>query len=134
MSDFTTLSENDWHQLRREREEMLLFASSRDDIDGVIDESLLESDDDMESDAEKAQKETEGGEAVNGVLQEYMTDILGKVKRQIDSYGRPDCYAWGTFWEHPKDPLFALQASATSSSGVSPTALYHLDVFICLPD
>ena len=134
MSDFTTLSENDWHQLRREREEMLLFASSRDDIDGVIDESLLESDDDMESDAEKAQKETEGEEAVNGVLQEYMTDILGKVKRQIDSYGRPDCYAHGTFWEHPKDPLFALQASATSSSGVSPTALYHLDVFIWIPD
>ena len=81
---------------------MLLFTSSRDDIDGVIDESLLESDDDMESDAEKAQKETEGEEAVNGVLQEYMTDILEKVKRQIDSYGRPDCYAHGNFWEHPK--------------------------------
>ena len=70
---------------------MLLLASSRDDIDGIIVESLLESNDDIESDAEKAQNETEGGEAVNGMLQGYMTDILGKVKRQIDFYGRPDC-------------------------------------------
>ena len=29
---------------------------------------------------------------------------------------------------------FALQVSATSTSGVSPAALYHLDVFIWLPD
>jgi len=131
--DFTTLSESDWHQLRREREEMLLFTSFRDDVNGVIDESLLEGDDDVEFDAEKVQKETEGEEAVNGVLQEYMTDILGKVKRQIDSYGTPDCYTRGTFWEHPKDPLFALHTSATRATGVSPTELYHLDVFHLAP-
>jgi len=113
---------------------MLPFASSRDETDGVIDESLLEGDDDMEFDAANAQKETEGEEAINGVLQEYMADILAKVKRQIDSHGRPDCYTRGTFWEHPKDPLFALQASATRITGLSPTELYHLDVFIWLPD
>lgn len=132
--DFTTLSESDWHQLRREREEMLASASSRDRVDGVIDESLLDGDDDMDFDAENAQKETEADETVNGVLQEYMADVLGRIKRQIDSRGRPDCYANGTFWEHPKDPLFALQASATRATGVSPTELYHLDVFIWLPD
>ena len=77
---------------------MLLFASSRDEVDGVIDESLLEGDDDdMEFDATKAQKETEEEEAVSGVLQEYMADILEEVKRQIDSHGRPDCYTRGTF-------------------------------------
>jgi len=113
---------------------MLLFASSRNEVDGVIDESLLEGDDDMEFDATKAQKETEEEEAVSGVLQEYMADILGKVKRQIDSHGRPDCYTRGTFWEHAKDPLFALQASAICATGVSSTKLYHLDVFIWLPD
>ena len=32
---------------------MLLFTSSRDDVNGVIDESLLEGDDDVEFDAEK---------------------------------------------------------------------------------
>ena len=36
---------------------MLLFASSRDEVDGVIDESLLKGDDDVELDAEKVQKE-----------------------------------------------------------------------------
>jgi len=113
---------------------MLLFASSRDETDGVIDESLLEGDDDMEFDAANAQKETEGEEAINDVLQEYMADILAKVKRQIDFHGRPDCYASGTYWKHPKDPLFALQASATRATGLSPTELYHLDVFIWLPD
>jgi hypothetical protein len=109
-------------------------ASSRDRVDGVIDESLLDGDDDMDFDAENAQKETEADETVNGVLQEYMADILGRIKQQIDSRGRPDCYANGTFWERPKDPLFALQASATRATGVSPTELYHLDVFIWLPD
>jgi hypothetical protein len=113
---------------------MLLSASSGDRIDGVIDESLLEGDDDMDFDAENAQKETEADDAANGVLQEYMADILGRIKQQIDSHGRPNCYANGTFWEHPKDPLFALQASATCATGISPTELYHLDVFIWLPD
>ena len=113
---------------------MLLSALCRDGIGGVIDESLLEGDDDMEFDADNAQRETEAEEAVTGVLQEYMADVLGKIRRQIDSYGCPDCYAHGTFWECPKDPLFAMQASATRATGVSPTELYHLDVFIWLPD
>jgi hypothetical protein len=113
---------------------MLLSASSGDGIGGVIDESILEGDDDMEFDANNAQRETEAEEAVTGVLQEYMAGVLGKIKRQIDSYGRPDCYAHGTFWERPKDPFFAMQASATRATGVSPTELYHLDVFIWLPD
>jgi hypothetical protein len=84
---------------------MLLFTSSRHKTDGVINESLLE---DMEFDAANTQKEIEGEEAINSVLQEYMTDILAKVKRQIDSHGCPDCYTHGTFWEHPKDSLFSL--------------------------
>jgi hypothetical protein len=105
MGDFTTLSESDWHQLRQERGEMLLSASPRDSVDSVIDESLLDGDDDMDFDAENAQKETEADETVNGVLQEYMADILGRIKRQIESRGCPDCYANGTFWEHPKDPV-----------------------------
>jgi hypothetical protein len=113
---------------------MLLFASSRDEVGHVIDESLLEGDDDMEFDAANAQRESEGEDAVNGVLQEYMTDILEKVKRQIHICGIPDCYSCGTFWEHPKDPLFALQASAARATGVYPTELYHLDIFIWLPD
>ncbi|KIM88469.1 hypothetical protein PILCRDRAFT_3452 [Piloderma croceum F 1598] len=105
-----------------------------DRVDGVIDESLLDGDDDMDFDAQNAQKETEADETINGVLQEYMADILGRIKWQIESHGHPDCYANGTFWEHPKDPPFALQASATHATGVSPTELYHLDVFIWLPD
>jgi hypothetical protein len=104
--DFTISNESDCHQLSQEREEMLLSASSRDGIGGVIDASLLEGDDDMEFDADNAQWETKAVEAVTAVLQEYMAGVLGKIKQQIDSYGRPNCCANGTFWERPKDPLF----------------------------
>jgi hypothetical protein len=88
----------------------------------------------MEFNADNAQREAKAVEAVTGVLQEYMAGVLGKIKQQIDSYGRPNCYANGTFWERPKDPLFEMQVSATCATGVSPTELYHLDVFIWLPD
>ena len=88
----------------------------------------------MESNAYNAQQETEAEDTVTGVLQEYMAGILDKIKQQIDWHGHPDCYTHGTFWECPKYPIFALEASATCPTGISPTELYHLDVFIWLPD
>jgi hypothetical protein len=47
-----------------------------------------------------------------------MAGVLGKIKWQIDSYGHPDCYAHGTFWERSKDHFFAMQASATHATGL----------------
>ncbi|KAJ7153309.1 hypothetical protein C8R46DRAFT_1357190 [Mycena filopes] len=42
-------------------------------------------------------------------------------------------YAYGTFWQLARDPIFALEAARKGRAGVNPRELYFLDVFLWLP-
>lgn len=128
------MNEHDWLHLRQERDEVLLSASSDEQIDTFIDDSLVESDDDPDFDAEKTQQETDAEAPTTGILQEYSKEVLEIIKRQINCLGCPECYTQGTFWIRPKDPLFALHASTGRPTGLSPTELYHLDIFVWVPN
>ena len=85
-------------------------------------------------DTEQSQQETEAEIPTIGVLEEYSKEVLENIKRQLVQLGHPECYAQGTFWIYTKDPLFALHTSSMHAAGISPIKLYHLDVFIWIPN
>ncbi|KAL0956751.1 hypothetical protein HGRIS_002870 [Hohenbuehelia grisea] len=61
-------------------------------------------------------------------------DTLNALKSQIAKHKRPDCYRERTFWVRPRDPIFALDHAWATTPRFSPTELYHLPVFVWLPD
>jgi Domain of unknown function (DUF6729) len=113
---------------------MLLSTPSDDQQDTFIDESLVDGSDEPGFDAEQSQQETEAEIPTIGVLKEYSKEVLESIKRQLAQSGHPECYAQGTFWIRAKDPLFSIHASSARSSGLTPVELYHLDVFIWIPN
>ncbi|THU89458.1 hypothetical protein K435DRAFT_865242 [Dendrothele bispora CBS 962.96] len=72
-------------------------------------------------------------EETMGMQTEYLAIILTKLKDEIKSKNRSDCYAAGTFWIYPRDPIFALDAAFKAEGFCSPVELYHLPVFVWLP-
>jgi hypothetical protein len=102
--------------------------------DAAIDESLLDEEDDLLASLAQAQQETDAGDKPSGVQQQYLLSVLNKIRKEITQSRQPECYRLGTFWMRPKDPLFALNASWIDEAGINPNALYHLPVFIWLPD
>jgi hypothetical protein len=131
--NLTTVMDDAWVQLSKERDEIL---SSTPQGDLQIDDSLLEDDDDgdVDADADQALKESEAEAIKSGVLREYSKGVLEEIKTQISTRGHPKCYTQGTFWIRPRDPVFALYASTASDTGFSPMELYHLDIFLWLPN
>ena len=65
-----------------------------------------------------------------GVTFDYLKALIDKLKKEIETYNRPKIYQNGSFWHHPRDPIFALEASRITSSGNNPRELYHRDVFV----
>jgi hypothetical protein len=119
--------------LRYERQEMLLSTPYEDSGDAQIDDSLSDDEDDVEVDADQTLKESEAETVKTGVLQEYLKEVLEHIKGQILTSKQPTCYKQGTFWIWPPDPLFALHVASVHGVVLSPTELYHLDIFVWLP-
>ncbi|KAF8078355.1 hypothetical protein FPV67DRAFT_1385023, partial [Lyophyllum atratum] len=82
----------------------------------------------------QAERESNEESILQGVHVQYLLGIVAKLKAEIKSSGQPNCYKSGTLWIHPKDPLFALHSTKNNPGGYSPTGLYHLPVFLWLPD
>lgn len=130
---FTTVDSDAWVHLEQERQEMVSSTLPEESGDKLIDDSLVESEDDMDADADQTLKESEADAVKAGVLQEYLKGVLEQIKTEIKTSKKPQCYIQGTFWIRPRDPVFALHASSAGSFGPSPTELYHLDIFVWLP-
>lgn len=103
----------------------------------TIDDSLLqghtldETDDDNGSD-DQHPPEAEAG----NISEQFLHTVVAKLKLEISQHKKPKIYSEGTFWIHPRDPAFALDASRFGTDGercINPRELYHLDVFVWLP-
>lgn len=68
-----------------------------------------------------------------GAVPLYLAGVQATVSSEIASYGRPKCYADGTFWIRPADPFFALSRSQNTIAGLMPSVLYRARVFLWLP-
>jgi hypothetical protein len=138
LSNLTTVHSDDWSHLGKERLHML--STDPDPLgEFQIEDSLVDDDDDdddAEVDAEKAEIESEADTVKSGVLKEYLKGVLESVKFQIGEscLNWPECYHQGTWWICPCDPVFALYASRECDPAMSPTELYHRDIFVWLPD
>ena len=138
LSNLTTVNSDDWIHLGQERQCVL---STDLDPQGEfqIEDSLVDDDDDDDDtkvDAEKAQIESEADTVKSGVLKEYLKGVLESIKFQIEEsdLNQPECYYQGTFWMRPHNPVFALYASRECDPAMTPTELYHWDIFVWLPD
>jgi hypothetical protein len=134
LSNFTTLNNDDWFCLDWERQETLSSAPSEEQHDVAVDDSLFDTEDNMDVNADEAQKESDAEAHQIGVLEVYLVEVLDCIKAKIQKSGAPECYFQGTFWINPHDPVFALHASSAHSTNLSPKELYHLDVFLWVPD
>ena len=102
------------------------------DVDLLVEESLFDGISDLADDMAAAEAETEQDDTAVGVHGLYLRHELEKIKKEIEQGGQPHCYKNGTFWLRPRDALFALNTSW--SEGVNATELYHLPIFVWLPD
>ncbi|KAF5382655.1 hypothetical protein D9615_003032 [Tricholomella constricta] len=103
--------------------------------DAEVEESVFEKDDDDLLNAmNRAEQESEEENKLLGVHADYLRGVVEKLKAEIKSSGKPACYQKGTFWIRPRDPLFALHTTKNSETGYSPTELYHLPIFVWLPE
>jgi hypothetical protein len=104
-----------------------------DSLFGDGDDETVEVPDDSVPTADVDESETSGtGTETGGVLFEYLKSLIEKIKKDIVNFSQPECYRNGTFWHHPHDAIFALEASRLTPSGINPRELYHRDVFIWL--
>ncbi|KAG6818808.1 hypothetical protein H0H93_001463 [Arthromyces matolae] len=129
------ISEDEYTQLKSEWETVQELDCNEGSGDADVDESLFDDEDfdDLLTAMNKAESETnEDDTNLKGVHEEYLRGIVDKLKGEIQKSGQPQCYQKGTFWINPRDPLFALHA--TKTRGYSPTELYHLPIFVWLPD
>jgi hypothetical protein len=135
LSNLTTVNSGDWIHLGKERQCML-----PNDLDPQgefqIEDSLVDDDDDTKVDAEKAQIESEADTVKSGFPKEYLKGVLESIKFQIEEsdLNQPECDHQGTFWICPCNPVFALYASIECDPAMTPTELYHWDIFVWLPD
>ncbi|KAK7448772.1 hypothetical protein VKT23_013503 [Stygiomarasmius scandens] len=102
--------------------------------DAEIDESLInEIQDDIDKDMKMAEQENdEMADKSDSILRQYLSLVLQKIRKNTDAHQHPDCYKQGTFWIYPKDAPFYLHESEIQ--GINPSGLYHLPVFVWLPD
>lgn len=124
-------------RLHLEQQEAGEVFDSEDSMGGdvLIEESILDGEDGAEELAQRVVQESQDEEPVRGgILFEYLTGVLNAIKTQVTQSARPECYRKGTFWVRPKDPIFALHESGGSPAHISPCPLYHIPVFVWLPD
>jgi hypothetical protein len=79
----TTLDDSLLTRLRYERQEMLSSTPHEDSGNAQIDDSLLDDEDDADVDADQTLKESEAETVKTGVLQEYLKEVLERIKGQI---------------------------------------------------
>ncbi|KAJ7591861.1 hypothetical protein C8J56DRAFT_780924 [Mycena floridula] len=103
------------------------------DRDILIDDSLLDGEEDPEEERVAAEQQAEEEEVREGILDEYLEGIKNTIVQDIARSGKPKCYKAGTFWMRPRDPIFALD-EALRSGLLSPNELYHMDIFVWLPN
>ncbi|RDB23206.1 Werner syndrome ATP-dependent helicase [Hypsizygus marmoreus] len=135
-SDPNVLTADEYTRLQSEWNDAQELETNEGRGDAEVEESLLENenDDDLLNAMRQAEQESEEGDKSQGIHDDYLRGVRDKLKAQIASSGQPTCYKNGTFWIHPKDPLFALNATRNSPSGYSPTELYYLPIFVWLPE
>ncbi|KAJ7624626.1 hypothetical protein FB45DRAFT_869538 [Roridomyces roridus] len=95
------------------------------------DEEEEKDDGDNEGDLDAEQQSAEIPS--NSVNDQWLKTNLERVKQEIEAHGQPRAYRDGQLWIRPKDPIFALQQSATTATIFSPDALYLLPIFLWLP-
>ena len=140
-------------QIARLREEMSYIMENEgngdsEEEENIVDDALFEEEDREDGD-EIADVQTESvvttdmgsigademtgaGADAGGVLFEYLKSLIDNIKKDITGIGQPAIYRNGSFWHRPRDPIFALEASRMTSSGINPRELYHRDVFVWL--
>lgn len=103
----------------------------------TIDESLLQSSNLDETGDDSDYADPPPPEAIPGnISEQFLLTVLARLKLEVNQYNRPKIYSEGTFWIHPRDPVFALDASRFGTDGeqcINPRELYHLDIFVWLP-
>jgi hypothetical protein len=104
--------------------------------ENTVEESMFEVEEDILGDMETTLDMGGVGKdeicETGGVTFDYLKALIDKLKKEIETYNRPKIYQNGSFWHYPRDPVFALEASRITSSGINPRELYHRDVFVWL--
>lgn len=127
---------DDLDKLQQEFKDAEEICNDEGSGNAAFEESILDGDveDDIFADMAQAQAETEDDNNIQGIHGEYLIQILERIKAEVAKLGQPKCYYDGTFWIHPRDPLFALNKSWNDITGISATELYHYPVFVWIPD
>lgn len=105
--------------------------------DKVIDDSLLDDDalldPSTEDIAEAAAAETSNSEIHDqSVLHSYLQNFKKMIMNEIRNDDQPRCYKDGQLYVRPRNPIFALRDA--QAVDYIPDELYHLDIFVWLPE
>ncbi|THU83621.1 hypothetical protein K435DRAFT_871103 [Dendrothele bispora CBS 962.96] len=110
------LSESEWERLLAEQQQAKEVDPQTDGYGNYVDESVYDEVPALGNESLDDIPDSFGAneaEETMGIQTEYLATILTKLKDEIKSRNRPDCYAAGTFWIRPRDPIqyIALRAS-----------------------
>lgn len=96
----------------------------------AVDESLFT----PENEADETSDDSSIPEALPNTLSgQFLSRLLVTIKAEVKALGKPKIYSEGTFWWRSQDPVFALEKSRLSETGLNPRELCERDVFIFLP-